>query len=205
MLFGLGAKIFCTFGWKKLPVWPNFRSMCPEVHFEENNVFTKILFCFSDFERKSSDNGHNFYLRSLNGILTFQSNNFRNFLRNFDDSICHFQTFWEKNGALSKLLYNIPEDRLVKKSPFQVTCFFSNFFGLRAKISGVFGKKNSGWPNFRWMSPQEHIEKNTVLQKEFFLLFQTLSQKRTENLQSFLAGFCKLQDIWLKHFSEFSP
>ena len=37
---------------KKLAVCPNFRWLCPEEQFEENNVFKKILFCFSDFERK---------------------------------------------------------------------------------------------------------------------------------------------------------
>ena len=36
---------------KKLAVWPNFRSLWPEEHFEENKVFKKLLFGFSDFER----------------------------------------------------------------------------------------------------------------------------------------------------------
>ena len=111
MFFGLLAK--------KLAVWPNFRWLCPEKPFEENNVFKKFIFLFQTSSEKISDNGHDFYLRSLNGILTVQRNNFRNFLLKFDEPFCHFQTFGEEMGRSSKLHSIIPEDRLVKKVLFK--------------------------------------------------------------------------------------
>ena len=104
---------------EKLAVWPNFHSLCPEEHFEENNVFRKFFFVFQTSSEYSSDIGQKFWLRSLNGILVVQRNNFRNFLLKFDQPFCHFQSFWRKMGRLSKLHSIIPEDRLVKKVLFK--------------------------------------------------------------------------------------
>ena len=85
-----------------------------------------FFFVFQTSSEKSSDNGQSFWLRSLNGILAVQRNIFRNFLLKFEDSFCHFQTFWKKSGRLSKLHSIIPEVRLVK-SLFQLKSLFFHF------------------------------------------------------------------------------
>ena len=59
---------------KRLAVWPNFLLMRPEEFFEENNVFKKTLFCFSDFERKTYGQGQKLLAAFFKGILGVQKN-----------------------------------------------------------------------------------------------------------------------------------
>ena len=122
MLFGLGAKLFWTSGSQKLAVWPNFRSMCPEQLFQQNNVFKKTLFCFSDFERKKFRQGQKLLAAFFNSILGAQRKFFgcfrsglmtwvgnSGFLAKVFPRFCQNCFLWDRRIVLKEKILSIKE------------------------------------------------------------------------------------------------
>ena len=132
----------------------------------------KLFFVFQTSSKKRSDNGQNFWLRPLSGILVVQKNIFCNFFLKFIQPFWHIQTFWGKNWAFVKTAFYHPRRSSCKKKSFSSKVFFPTFSDLEQTFLGLLAKKLAWWPKIRWMSPQEHIKENIVFQKISFFFFK---------------------------------
>ena len=109
---------FWNSDWRKLAVRPIFRPMCPGELFEENNVFKKTLFCFSDFERKTIRQGQKLLAAFFQRHIRCPEELLRMFLF-LDFSGVFGQKFW---GGVVKIAFQVSI-----KSFFWRKTLFGNF------------------------------------------------------------------------------
>ena len=123
---------------KKLAVWPNFNSSCPEEHFEENNVFKKILFLFFRLRAKRVRT-----MAKVSGCVLLtafwlsRETIFGTFFWSSMNRFVTFRLFGKKIGVFVKTAFYHPIGSSCKKSLFQLKSPFSISFGLGAAFFGL--------------------------------------------------------------------
>ena len=173
--FGFRAKQSLEIRQTKSAGMPNFLSIGPKEHFEENNVVqNKISFVFFKFWAISAVTlPKKFWLRSPKCISKVQGNFFH---RIFWWSMTYFvsfrhlaEIFWRvyRNGFLWALRIVLKGKKLFEQRSVLLVSFG---FGAKQSLE-IRQTKSAGMPNFLSISPKEHFEENNFVQNKNSFVF----------------------------------